>query len=104
MFYCRTETSTSSVHGYPLLIFKSLSLVKFKARFAHLCTVMSRMHHRREGYPFGSLVDFAPDSTGRKSIILHLLDWLFPFIMNILCCMVLDLGCLSMIQIRLVGD
>ncbi|KAA3484253.1 Pyridoxamine 5'-phosphate oxidase family protein isoform 2 [Gossypium australe] len=25
---------------------------------------MSRMHHRREGYPFGSLVDFAPDSMG----------------------------------------
>jgi hypothetical protein len=25
------------------------------------------MHHRREGYPFGSLVDFAPDSMGRKS-------------------------------------
>jgi len=45
-----------------------------KARFAHLCTVMSRMHHRREGYPFGSLVDFAPDSMGRKSIILHFLD------------------------------
>ncbi|KAG9154492.1 hypothetical protein Leryth_024650 [Lithospermum erythrorhizon] len=35
-----------------------------QARFAHLCTVMSRMHHRREGYPFGSLVDFAPDSAG----------------------------------------
>lgn len=40
----------------------------FKARFAHLCTVMSRMHHRRQGYPFGSLVDFAADSMGRKSI------------------------------------
>ncbi|XP_057814404.1 uncharacterized protein LOC131028181 isoform X4 [Cryptomeria japonica] len=35
-----------------------------QARFAHLCTVMSRMHHRRKGYPFGSLVDFAPDSMG----------------------------------------
>lgn len=35
-----------------------------QARFAHLCTVMSRMHHRRAGYPFGSLVDFAPDPMG----------------------------------------
>lgn len=40
---------------------------------------MSRMHHRREGYPFGSLVDFAPDSMGRKLIILHLLDLTFLF-------------------------
>lgn len=24
------------------------------------------MHHRREGYPFGSLVDFASDPLGRK--------------------------------------
>lgn len=38
----------------------------FKARFAHLSTVMSRMHQRSEGYPFGSLVDFAPDPLGRK--------------------------------------
>lgn len=39
---------------------------EMKARFAHLCTVMSRMHHRRAFYPFGSLVDFAPDAMGRK--------------------------------------
>ncbi|TYG88999.1 hypothetical protein ES288_A12G066000v1 [Gossypium darwinii] len=25
---------------------------------------MSRMDHRREGYPFGSLADFVPDSMG----------------------------------------
>lgn len=35
-----------------------------QARFAHLCTVMSRMHHRRAGYPCGSLVDYATDSMG----------------------------------------
>ncbi|XP_020578272.1 uncharacterized protein LOC110023293 [Phalaenopsis equestris] len=35
-----------------------------QARFAHLCTVMSRMHHRRAGYPCGSLVDYATDSIG----------------------------------------
>lgn len=46
-------------------IFSDL-LTKYQARFAHLCTVMSQMHHRRAGYPFGSLVDFAPDSMGRK--------------------------------------
>jgi hypothetical protein len=41
-------------------------LFQNQARFAQLCTVMSRMHHRRAGYPFGSLVDFAPDPLGRK--------------------------------------
>ncbi|XP_073016271.1 uncharacterized protein [Primulina eburnea] len=35
-----------------------------QTRFAHLSTVMSRMHHHREGYPFGSLVDFAADPIG----------------------------------------
>mmetsp|Transcript_13995 Transcript_13995/g.16936 ORF Transcript_13995/g.16936 Transcript_13995/m.16936 type:complete len:391 (-) Transcript_13995:1022-2194(-) len=35
-----------------------------QARYAHLCTTMARMHHRRAGYPFGSLVDFAVDSRG----------------------------------------
>lgn len=35
-----------------------------QAQFAHLCTVMSCMHHRRAGYPFGTLVDFASDGKG----------------------------------------
>ncbi|CAL8467835.1 g7373 [Coccomyxa elongata] len=35
-----------------------------QAQFAHLCTVMSGMHHRRAGYPFGTLVDFAADEAG----------------------------------------
>ena len=35
-----------------------------QAQFAHLCTVMSNMHHRRAGYPFGTLVDFAVDEAG----------------------------------------
>ncbi|MEW5299447.1 MAG: hypothetical protein WDW36_002465 [Sanguina aurantia] len=34
------------------------------ARFGHLCTMMSGMHHRRAGYPFGTLVDFAVDGAG----------------------------------------
>ncbi|KAG2453613.1 hypothetical protein HYH02_001829 [Chlamydomonas schloesseri] len=34
------------------------------ARFGHLCTMMSGMHHRRAGYPFGTLVDFASDGAG----------------------------------------
>ena len=42
-----------------------------QARFAHLCTIMSRMHHRRRGYPFGSLVDFATDNQGRMFQNLH---------------------------------
>ncbi|XP_022891633.1 uncharacterized protein LOC111406412 [Olea europaea var. sylvestris] len=40
------------------------ALQSIKARFAHLCTMMSQMHHRRNGYPFGSLVDFVPDPMG----------------------------------------
>ena len=35
-----------------------------QAQFAYLCTVMSRMHHRRAGYPFGTVVDFAADGAG----------------------------------------
>ena len=35
-----------------------------QAQFAHLCTVMCSMHHRRAGYPFGTLIDFASDGAG----------------------------------------
>ncbi|KAH9716197.1 Pyridoxamine 5'-phosphate oxidase family protein [Citrus sinensis] len=55
--------SATSAHGLPRPPLAVRNLME-QARFAHLCTVMSRMHHRREGYPFGSLVDFAPDSMG----------------------------------------
>jgi hypothetical protein len=41
-----------------------------QAQYAHLCTVMSRMHHRRAGYPFGSLVDFATDAGGAPLLAL----------------------------------
>lgn len=34
------------------------------SQYAHLCTNMSYMHHRRAGYPFGMLVDFAADGAG----------------------------------------
>lgn len=34
------------------------------AQYAHLCTIMSNMHHRRSGYPFGTIVDFASDGAG----------------------------------------
>ncbi|XP_050219709.1 uncharacterized protein LOC126670096 [Mercurialis annua] len=55
--------SATSAHGLPRPALAVRNLME-QARFAHLCTTMSRMHHRREGYPFGSLVDFAPDSEG----------------------------------------
>ncbi|KAL4560097.1 hypothetical protein LXL04_032245 [Taraxacum kok-saghyz] len=55
--------SATSVHDLPRPALAVRNLME-QARFAHLCTVMSRMHHRREGYPFGSLVDFAPDPMG----------------------------------------
>lgn len=35
-----------------------------QAQYAQLCTIMSNMHHRRAGYPFGTLVDFATDGAG----------------------------------------
>jgi hypothetical protein len=35
-----------------------------QAQLAHLCTVMSAMHHRRAGYPFATLTDFASDGAG----------------------------------------
>ena len=34
------------------------------AQYAHLCTIMSNMHHRRAGDPFGTIVDFASDGAG----------------------------------------
>lgn len=55
--------SATSAHGLPRPALAVRNLME-QARFAHLCTVMSRMHHRRAGYPFGSLVDFAPDPMG----------------------------------------
>uniref|UniRef100_A0A061S6D3 Pyridoxamine 5-phosphate oxidase family protein n=1 Tax=Tetraselmis sp. GSL018 TaxID=582737 RepID=A0A061S6D3_9CHLO len=35
-----------------------------QAQYGHLCTVMSAMHHKRAGYPFGSVIDFACDGAG----------------------------------------
>ncbi|KAK3156009.1 hypothetical protein QOZ80_2AG0101590 [Eleusine coracana subsp. coracana] len=55
--------SATAVHDLPPPALAVRNLME-QARFAHLCTVMSRMHHRRAGYPFGSLVDFATDSLG----------------------------------------
>ncbi|XP_078428321.1 uncharacterized protein LOC144700720 isoform X2 [Wolffia australiana] len=55
--------SATSAHSLPHPPLAVRNLME-QAKFAHLCTIMSRMHHRREGYPFGSLVDFATDSMG----------------------------------------
>eukprot|EP00249_Psilotum_nudum_P014120 c24680_g1_i1 orf=151-1446(+) len=55
--------SATSSHGLPHPALAVRNLME-QAHYAHLCTVMSRMHHRRRGYPFGSLVDFVPDSIG----------------------------------------
>ncbi|KAL9256241.1 hypothetical protein AKJ16_DCAP04589, partial [Drosera capensis] len=53
--------SATSAHGLPPPALAVRNLME-QARFAHLCTVMARLHHRRQGYPFGSPVDFSPDS------------------------------------------
>ncbi|KAG0482112.1 hypothetical protein HPP92_010196 [Vanilla planifolia] len=55
--------SATSAHDLPPPALAVRNLME-QARFAHLCTMMSRMHHRRVGYPFGSLADFAADSMG----------------------------------------
>ncbi|KAI3803283.1 hypothetical protein L1987_31433 [Smallanthus sonchifolius] len=55
--------SATSVNDLPKPALAVRNLME-QARSAHLCTLMSRMHQRNEGYPFGSLVDFAPDAMG----------------------------------------
>ncbi|KAI4331150.1 hypothetical protein MLD38_029365 [Melastoma candidum] len=55
--------NATSAHGLPRPTLAVRNLME-QARFAHLCTVTCSMHHGRGGYPFGSLVDFAPDPTG----------------------------------------
>ncbi|KAJ9537558.1 hypothetical protein OSB04_030291 [Centaurea solstitialis] len=55
--------SATSVHDLPKPALAVRNLME-QARFAHLSTSMSRMHQRSKGYPFGSLVDFAPDAMG----------------------------------------
>jgi hypothetical protein len=65
--------SSSSLPPFLLYVFIYLFVWMNQARFAHLSTTMSKMHHRRAGYPFGSLVDFAPDSMGRTFISRFLL-------------------------------
>ncbi|CAI5470937.1 unnamed protein product, partial [Closterium sp. Yama58-4] len=32
--------------------------------YAQLCSIMPRSHHRRKGYPLGSLLDFTTDADG----------------------------------------
>ncbi|KAJ6892790.1 hypothetical protein NC651_025870 [Populus alba x Populus x berolinensis] len=62
--------SATSAHGLPRPPWQVRNLME-QARFAHLCTVMSRMHHRREGYPFGFLGGFCTRSNGA-----FLVEWL----------------------------
>jgi putative heme iron utilization protein len=61
--------SATSKHDLPSPATAVRNLME-QARFAHLCTTMSRMHHRRAGYPFGSLVDFGNDGGGRPLLAL----------------------------------
>ncbi|GJP35536.1 hypothetical protein CLOM_g20044 [Closterium sp. NIES-68] len=61
--------SATAAHGLPSPAVAVRNLVE-QAGFAHLCSIMSRMHHRRKGYPFGSLVDFATDDEGHPIFLL----------------------------------
>jgi len=55
--------SATDSHDLPSPALAVRNLVE-QVRYAHLCTIMSRMHHRRNGYPFGSMVDYATDPNG----------------------------------------
>ncbi|CAI6002420.1 unnamed protein product [Closterium sp. NIES-65] len=57
--------SATSAHGLPAPAVAVRNLVE-QAQYAQLCSIMSRSHHRRKGYPFGSLVDFTTDADGRE--------------------------------------
>ncbi|KFK35842.1 hypothetical protein AALP_AA4G044100 [Arabis alpina] len=99
--------NATSAHGLPRPALAVRNLME-QARFAHLCTVMSRMHHRREGYPFGSLVDFAPDSMGHP---IFSFSPLAIHTRNILaeprCTLVVQIpgwSCLSNARVTLFGD
>ncbi|EOA37919.1 hypothetical protein CARUB_v10009387mg [Capsella rubella] len=99
--------SATSAHGLPRPALAVRNLME-QARFAHLCTVMSKMHHRREGYPFGSLVDFAPDSMGHP---IFSFSPLAIHTRNILaeprCTLVVQIpgwSCLSNARVTLFGD
>lgn len=55
--------SATLAHRLPVPAVAVRNLME-QARFAHLSSIMSRMHHRRRGYPYGSYIDFAPDASG----------------------------------------
>ncbi|XP_018492786.2 uncharacterized protein LOC108862998 isoform X1 [Raphanus sativus] len=99
--------NATSAHGLPPPALAVRNLME-QARFAHLCTVMSKMHHRREGYPFGSLVDFAPDPMGHP---IFSFSPLAIHTRNILaeprCTLVVQIpgwSCLSNARVTLFGD
>ncbi|CAN8270340.1 unnamed protein product [Cochlearia groenlandica] len=99
--------NATSAHALPRPALAVRNLLE-QARFAHLCTVMSRMHHRREGYPFGSLVDFATDQMGHP---LFLFSPLAIHTRNLLaeprCSLVVQMpgwSCLSNARVTLFGD
>ena len=41
-----------------------------QARYGHLCTITSKMHHRRSGFPYGAVVELAVDASGAPIISL----------------------------------
>lgn len=55
--------SATSTYGLPRSALAICNLME-QAKLSHLCTLMSQMHHFRQGYPFGRLVDFAANSMG----------------------------------------
>eukprot|EP01025_Chloroclados_australasicus_P008007 TRINITY_DN12737_c0_g1_i7.p2 TRINITY_DN12737_c0_g1~~TRINITY_DN12737_c0_g1_i7.p2 ORF type:complete len:254 (-),score=17.07 TRINITY_DN12737_c0_g1_i7:103-864(-) len=44
------------------------------ASYAHLCSTMSGMHHRRAGFPFATLAEFTVDGAGHPVFCLSPLD------------------------------
>lgn len=58
VWYGITPQSATDSHDLPSPAVAVRNLTE-QVRVTHLCTIMSRMHHRRAGYPFGSIVDCA---------------------------------------------
>jgi len=55
--------ATSSSHDLPPAEVAVRNLVEY-AKHAHMSTLTSQAYHRRAGYPFGSIVEFAVDGQG----------------------------------------
>ncbi|CAO2211531.1 unnamed protein product [Urochloa humidicola] len=60
--------SATFAHGLPPPALAVRNLME-QARFAHLCSVMSGMHHRRTGYPFDPIFSLSPLAIHTRNLL-----------------------------------